>query len=118
VSLSETSRSARLKHISHGESLTRYTERRLNDSAAHAARRIYSCADYGRHDLVMRRSTDDGAHWEPLRTILEPSTLGGCNTTEACLPYTSACQGTPGTPGNPSGKNATVWAVDGRSKNN
>ena len=47
--------------------------------------RRWTCADFGAHDLVMRRSVDDGKTWEPLRTVLDPNSLGGCNTTEACL---------------------------------
>ena len=57
---------------------------------------MHTCADFGHHDLVMRRSISDGRDWEPLRTILDPETLPGCNQTEACLPYTSACQGPAG----------------------
>ena len=42
------------------------------------------CADFGHHDLVMRRSTNDGASWEPLRVILNPDTaFSDCNATEA-----------------------------------
>ena len=75
---------------------------------AFAEGRNWACADFGHHDLVMRLSRDDGRTWEPLRTLLDPNTLPGCNMTEACLPYTEACQGPPGSPGNRDGKNATV----------
>ena len=54
--------------------------------------RVWSCADFGHHDLVFRRSVDDGKTWEPLRTIFDPNTLPGCNQTEACLPYSNNCQ--------------------------
>ena len=48
------------------------------------------CADFGHHDLVMRRSTDDGASWEPLRVIMNPdNSFSDCNATEA-LPCTHA----------------------------
>jgi hypothetical protein len=54
--------------------------------------RLWDCADFGHHDLVSRRSVDDGKTWEPLRTLFDPNTLPGCNKTEACLPYSTACQ--------------------------
>ena len=48
------------------------------------------CADFGHHDLVMRRSTNDGVSWEPLRVLLNPDTaFSDCNATEA-LPCTHA----------------------------
>ena len=59
--------------------------------------RLWDCGDFGHHDLVFRRSVDDGKTWEPLRTILDPNTLPGCNKTEACLPYSGGCQTGKGT---------------------
>jgi hypothetical protein len=48
------------------------------------------CADFGHHDLVMRRSLDDGVSWEPLRVILNPDEFfSDCNKTEA-IPCTPA----------------------------
>jgi hypothetical protein len=49
------------------------------------------CADFGHHDLVMRRSSEtSGASWEPLRMILNPDEFfSDCNKTEA-IPCTPA----------------------------
>ena len=114
---------------------------------AFAEGRIWTCADFGAHDLVMRRSVDDGASvgsettftlrlslaippvacvpdpkdafygrlsapgktWEPLQTILDPNTLPGCNKTEACLPYTEACQWSSVKTGKVCGGGCAVW---------
>ena len=71
--------------------------------------RIWTCADFGAHDLVMRRSVDDGKTFEPLRTVLDPNTLPGCNKTEACLPYTEACQWSIVKTGKVCGGGCAVW---------
>jgi hypothetical protein len=76
---------------------------------AFAEGRIWTCADFGAHDLVMRRSVDDGKSWEPLRTLLDPNTLPGCNKTEACIPYTEACQWSTVKTGKVCGGGCAVW---------
>jgi sialidase-1 len=50
---------------------------------AFAECRKWTCNDYGRHDLVMRRSTDGGSSFQGLQTLLEPNTYwSDCNQTE------------------------------------
>jgi hypothetical protein len=73
---------------------------------AFAEGRLHTCADFGHHDLVMRRSVNDGKTWQPLRTLLDPNTLPGCNKTEACLPSNAACQ--EGMP-NACGGGCAIW---------
>ena len=50
-----------------------------------------------------------GNTWEPLETILDPNTLPGCNKTEACLPYTEACQWSSVKTGKVCGGGCAVW---------
>lgn len=50
---------------------------------AFAECRKWTCNDYGRHDLVMRRSTDSGSTFGELITLLEPNShWSDCNHTE------------------------------------
>ena len=50
---------------------------------AFAECRKWTCNDYGRHDLVMRRSTNSGKSFGALTTLLEPNShWTDCNRTE------------------------------------
>jgi|EP01046_Picozoa_sp_COSAG06_P069875 hypothetical protein len=87
---------------------------------AFAEARQHTCADFGHHDLVMRRSVDDGASWEPLRVLMNPDEVfDDCNATEA-MPCTAAEQANCQTGhGRQCGGGCAVWdpmpVVDNRS---
>jgi sialidase-1 len=50
---------------------------------AFAECRKWTCNDFGRHDLVMKRSTNNGVSFGPLITLLEPNShWTDCNQTE------------------------------------
>eukprot|EP01043_Picozoa_sp_COSAG02_P033197 COSAG02_NODE_2256_length_9341_cov_36.469271_3_plen_270_part_00 len=42
-----------------------------------AEARKYSCSDEGAHDLVAKRSTDEGRSWGPSQTVIDPAKLWG-----------------------------------------
>jgi len=46
---------------------------------AYAEGRKNGCGDYdGQHDIVLKRSTDDGASWGPLQVVADPRILFNC----------------------------------------
>lgn len=67
----------------------------LRDSVlVFAEGRRFTCNDYGNHDLILRRSTDNGQTFTALRTILQPNKhWGDCNQTELAGPVPNHIEG-------------------------